>query len=453
MINISVLDVAKAVGGILVGNPNAYVNGVSIDSRECKPTNLYIPIIGENNDGHNYINDVVKKKVSCILVQNDHDRPSNTGIIPYIIVNDTTKALQDLASYYIKMINPYVIAVTGSNGKTSAKDMLYELMSKKYRTAKTKGNHNNEIGVPLSILDFNSDTECAIIEMGVEHEHDINFLAKIVKPNVSLITSIGTAHTENFSDGKYGVARAKLEIYSNLTSGGYLFYDGNSKELDEELEDVLDEHKEAFPFGDGFDLCIEGDVRYEDGYSKFKCSLLDKEISIKVLGKHQAKNALGCIGIAIKEGISEKDIISALKKTKFADMRCSVIPVKDSIIIDDSYKSNPESAMAALDTLKEFKSYKKIVCLGDMLELGNKEAKYHKQVGNYINDLGYIDKVVCYGPLSEYIAKITDGEHFEDKDSCIKYLSKYLNRRSVILIKGSRAMKMDEIVNALKEEK
>ena len=148
MININILDIAKATGGVLIGDSNAYVKGVSIDSRKIDANNLYIPIVGEKNDGHDFIGDVVKKNVSCFLVQKDHPRPNfmNTS---YVIVDDTLKALQDLAKYYIKQINPYVIAVTGSNGKTSAKDMLHAIMSKKYKTAKTTGNHNNEVGVPL----------------------------------------------------------------------------------------------------------------------------------------------------------------------------------------------------------------------------------------------------------------------------------------------------------------
>lgn len=452
MINISVLDVAKATGGILVGSPNVYINGVSIDSRQCKPVNLYIPLIGENNDGHKFIEDALKNRISCFLVQSDHERPLDVGTVPYIIVPNTTKALQDLASYYIKSINPYVIAITGSNGKTSTKDMMCEIMSYKYKTAKTLGNHNNEIGVPLSILGFDSDIKCAIIEMGVEKEKDIDFLSSIVRPNVSIITSLGTAHMLNFKQGINGIAKAKLEIYSNLTSGGYMFYNGESEVLREEFNRIIDKNKEAYTFGEGSDLYIDGDTRYEKGYTKFKCSKLEKEVSIKVLGKHQATNALACIGVGLKEGIKEKNIISALKKTEFAEMRCKPVRVKDSYIIDDSYKSNPESVKAALESLKQFPDRKKIVCLGDMLELGKSEEKLHKDIGTYINKLGYIDKVVCYGDLSEYIAAVADGEFFEDKNKCIKYLTKYLNKKSVILIKGSRAMKMDEIVKALKEE-
>lgn len=452
MISISVLEVAKATGGILVGNPNAYINGVSIDSRTCKPRNLYIPIIGENNDGHSFINGALKKKISCFLVQSDHERPLDTGNVPCVVVKDTTKALQDLASYYIKSINPYIIAITGSNGKTSVKDMMCEIMSCKYKTAKTLGNHNNEIGVPLSILGFDSDIRCAVIEMGVEKTHDIDFLSSIARPNVSIISSLGSAHMLNFKDGINGIAKAKLEIYTNLTSGGYIFYNGESEVLKEEINRIQDKHKEIYTFGDGSDLYIDGDVRYEKGYTKFKCSKLDKDVAIKVLGRHQATNALACIGVGLKEGISEKNILAALKKVEFADMRCKVVRIKDSYIIDDSYKSNPESVKAALDSLKEFSDRKKIVCLGDMLELGDDEEKFHKDIGSYINKLRFIDKVVCYGDLSEYISKITGGEFFTDKEKCIKYLKRHLNKKVVILIKGSRDMKMDEIVSALKGE-
>lgn len=449
MIIISIVDVARAVGGLLVGDSNLYIKGISTDSRKIEPNNLFIPLVGENFDGHDFINDVIDKGVKCFLIEQDYDRPKNDRVT-YVVVKDTLQALQDLASYYIKSINPYVIAITGSNGKTSSKDMLHAIMSKKYKTAKTSGNHNNEIGVPLSILEFDEDIKCAILEMGVEHYGDIDELCEIIKPNVSLITTIGTAHIANFNDSKKEIAKAKLEIYTNLKEGGYMFYNRESKEIEQVLK-KMDKPNQLYSFGNGSELMIDDDIKYEDGYTKYKVSGFEEEFAIKTLGKHQVTNSLGCIGIGLKEGIDIKDIRSALKNLKFEKMRCDVINVKDSIIIDDSYKSNPESAKAAVDILNEFKDYKKIICFSDMLELGDQEKKYHKQVGSYIRKSKIADEVICTGPLAKYIAEKAHGKFFESKEECADYLKKYLDEKVVILIKGSRATQMDKVVEMLRK--
>ena len=161
-------------------------------------------------------------------------------------------------------------------------------------------------------------------------------------------------------------------------------------------------------------------------------------------------NALGCIGIGLKEGISKEDIIGALKSVKFEKMRCDVITQGETIIIDDTYKSNPESVVAAIETLNEFKKYKKVVCLGDMLELGKKEVKFHKQIGSYIKNGNVVDDLICTGELSAYTAKKGEGKWFKTKEECIEYLKQYIDKKVVILVKGSRATSMDDVVKALR---
>ena len=454
MINIDMLDVARAVGGVLVGNTNAYIKGVSIDSKKIESNNLFIPIIGQNHDGHEFIDEVIKKNVTCFLLQKDHERPKNApSTITYIIVEDTLKALQDLATYYINIISPYVIGITGSNGKTTAKDMLYAIMSKKYKCARTIGNQNNEIGVPLSILGFDSNIKCAIIEMGVENYGDIDKLCKIVRPNVSIITSIGSAHIANFNDSKKNIARAKLEIYTNLRSKGYMFYNKESKEIDRELRKIISSQCPCFGFGDGTDLYIDGDIKYVDGKTAFKCSGYDVEFKINTIGRHNVMNALACIGVGLHEGININDIASALNNVSFDKMRCNVISIGQTVIIDDSYKSNPESAMAAIEILKEFDDYKKIICFGDMLDLGREEISYHKELGSFIKSCGYVDEVVVVGELSKAIIEKSGGESFENHEECAKYLNRYIGSKTVILVKGSRATGMDKIVKILRKAK
>lgn len=450
MINVNVCDVAKAVGGLLIGDSSAFIKGVSTDSRNIEAHNLFVPLVGANFDGHSFIEDVFKKQAGCTLIQKDHKRPEILGAT-YIVVDNTLKALQDLAKYYIRTINPYVIAVTGSNGKTSVKDMLCSIMNKKFKTDKTSGNHNNEIGVPLSILNFDKDIKCAVIEMGVEHFGDIDLLSSIVRPNVSIITTIGSAHMLNFNNSKKEIARAKLEIYSNLKDDGYMFYNKESKEIEQVLSKMDNTSKKRFAFGEGSDLRVDGEITYEDSYTTFKTTKTNAVFKIDSLGKHQVTNALGCIGIGLKEGISEKDIADALKETEFAKMRCDVVKIGNAIVVDDTYKSNPESARAAIDSLDEFKGFRKVICFSDMLELGPNEIKMHKELGKYIHKTKGVVDTVCTGPLSKFIVEKAKGEWFGTKEECAKYLRKYLNDETVILIKGSRATQMDKVVELLRK--
>lgn len=447
MIMKTIKEIASMLHTDYVGDGESVINGVKIDSREIEKNSLYIPMIGQRADGHSFIDKVVENGASCTLWQKDHlPYPNN---ISYILVDDTTKALQDLAKAYLETLSCKVIAVTGSNGKTSCKDMLCSIFSQEKRTQKTQGNRNNELGLPLTILDFNEDIEIAILEMGMENRYEIEFLCSIAKPDVSVITTIGSAHMENLG-GKYQIAQAKCEIFENMKDNGYMLYNHECPEIDQVLGTLEFGNKKAIPYGKDTDVCITSDIQIEDGYMIFTCSCLSKPVKVHALGMHQAMNALPCIKIALEEGISEESILKGLEVMEMTKMRTQLLNVKACRILDDSYKSNPESAKAAIDTLMEIPAQKHIAVLSDMLDLGPEENELHASIGHYAEEKK-VDFLVCTGPLSKYTIKATNGLWLETKEECVEVLKQYLDEDCVILVKGSRAMAMDKIVTALKE--
>ncbi len=447
MIMKTVKEIASMLAASYVGDGEILINGVKIDSREIENNSLYIPMIGARVDGHSFIDKVIENGAACTLWQKDHmPYPEN---IAYILVEDTTKALQELAKVYLSTLSCKVIAVTGSNGKTSCKDMLFSIFSQEKKTQKTQGNRNNELGLPLTILDFNEDIEIAILEMGMENRHEIEFLCSIAKPDVSVITTIGSAHMENLG-GKYQIAQAKCEIFENMKDNGYMLYNHECEEIDQVLHTLEHGNKIAIPYGKDTDVCITSNIRVEGEYMVFTCSCLSKPVKVHALGMHQAMNALPCIKIALKEGISEASILKGLETMEMTKMRTQLIQVKACHILDDSYKSNPESAKAAIDTLMEIPATKHIAVLSDMLDLGPEEKELHASIGRYASEKK-VDFLICTGPLSKYTIEATNGLWLETKEECVEALKRYLDEDCVILVKGSRAMAMDKIVTALKE--
>ena len=448
MIQKTVDEIASMLHSKAFQNKNNVINGVKIDSREIEKNSLYIPMIGQKVDGHSFIDKVIENGASCTLWQKDHvPYPEN---ISYILVEDTKKALQDLAKAYLDTLSCKVIAVTGSNGKTSCKDMLCSVFSQEKKTQKTQGNHNNEIGLPLTILEFNEDIEYAILEMGMENRYEIEFLCSIAQPDVSIITTIGSAHMENLG-GKYQIAQAKCEIFENMKENGYMLYNHESEEIEQVLKTLEYGNKKAIPYGKNTDVCITSDIKIENGYMVFTCSCLHKPVKVHALGMHQAMNALPCIKIALEEGLREDSILKGLEIMEMTKMRTQLLKVKSCQILDDSYKSNPESAKVAIDTLMEIPSSKHIAVLSDMLDLGPNENLLHEEIGKYALEKK-VDLIVCTGPLSKYTIKASNGIWYETKEECIEALRKYLDEDCVILVKGSRAMAMDKIVTALKGE-
>lgn len=452
MIVKTIREIADMLNCDLIGeDKNSMIQGVGIDSRQITENALYIPLIGQRVDGHTFIDSIIQKGIKATLWQKDHTPYPKD--ITCILVDDTLEALQRLAKAYLDTLSCLVIGVTGSNGKTSCKDMLYSIFSQEKKTQKTQGNRNNEIGLPLTVLDLDEDVEVAILEMGMENKGEIDFLTHIARPDISIITTIGSAHMENLG-GKKQIAQAKLEILDNLKQGGLFLYDKDSPEIQECLKEMdIDASKRLVSFGSKGDIFVSSSIDYTENGIEFYCSGLKDKVIVNALGDFQAKNALPCIYIAIDQGISSSSILKGLKELEMTKMRTALLKVRDVKIIDDTYKSNPESAKAAIDTLMKVQAKKYVAVLADMLDLGSKENDLHAMIGKYAVEKN-VDIVYATGSLSKYTIEACTNiksKWFETKDEIVEELKTLLNEDCAILVKGSRAMKMDEIVDKLKE--
>lgn len=434
MIRISVKKIAEIVGGQLyIQNSNMNIIGVSNDSRKIEKNNLYIPLIGNRFDGHDFVDLVKEKGVSTVLWSHE-EIPSDINVIK---VEDTLKALQDLAQYYIAEINPKVIAVTGSNGKTSIKDILYNILQTKYKVSATKGNFNNEIGLPLTILSMPVDTQVAILEMGMEGFNEINVLSHIAKPDIAVISNIGTAHIKELGS-RENIAKAKLEILEGLKENGLLVVSKNEPLLFNQYQNTkyfdLNETSNFIQTGKGISFNYQNQV-----------------YQANLLGKHQVENILACIAVAKEMEISTDAMLSSLQSLEMTKMRNDFYEFNDVFILDDSYKSNPESVTAALTTLSCFEG-RKVAVLADMLDLGENEVKYHQDLGKSLVQFG-LDRVYFYGPLSKYSyeASDVDAKYYVDKFELAQDLAN--EKDCIILFKASRGLKMEEVIEKFKEIK
>ena len=324
------------------------VYGVCIDSRKVVEGNLYIPIHGVNNNGHDYVRQAIDNGAKAVLWERNEPNPPQDVVV--ILVEDTTAALQKLAESYRHQLDMKVIGITGSNGKTSTKDILAGILSQHYVTQKTMGNFNNEIGVPLTLLSLSENVEAAVVEMGMENLGELSFLTNMVKPDIAIITNVGCAHLENLGSME-NIAKAKVEIVEGLNDHGLFIYNGDHKLLDDAVKaKMIPGTIRIKTFGkeqpcDGFVDHIRQD---ETGVS---FSLNTEHVyHLDMIGKHNACNAAAAILAAKALGLSDEEIQRGLHSIEKTGLRNELVRIKQALILNDSYKSNPNSALAAMDT-------------------------------------------------------------------------------------------------------
>lgn len=429
-----------------------WVEGICFDSRECKKNNLFIPLIGEKVNGHQYAQMAIEKGASCILW--NEEEPNVPENICVLKVKDTLQAFQQLAHAYWQQCHYKTIAITGSNGKTSTKDLIAGVLSAKYKIEKTQGNHNNEIGVPYTLLSFDEDIDIGIVEMGMENLHEIEDLCKIVTPDIAVITNVGTAHLENLGSME-NIAKAKCELIDGMNPQGMLFYNGDDFYLNQEInQKQIQVASQTFGEQEKEDLCL---VSYQQSEQGITFELKDGlKAFCHVLGHHQALNALAAVGIARYLGLSDTEIQHGFGLVESTKWRTQLEKVGQCLILNDSYKSNPQSALAALETLEHFNSPYKIVVFGDMLDLGETTQKIHEDLGKSIAHY-QCDEVFCIGELSKYIEKGASCKglktrYFENQESLVNALLPYTQKECMILVKGSRGLHLDLVIDALKEK-
>lgn len=430
------------------------IKGVSTDSRNISPGQLFIPLIGENFNGHDFITMAIAKGAAASLWNKNEPMPNND--FPFILVDDTTSALQQLAKSYRNQLKVKVIGITGSNGKTSTKDILASLLKTQYKTHKTLANFNNYIGLPLTILSMDEDTEMAVLEMGMDNFGQIELLTSIARPDAAVITNIGEAHLEGLKT-RENIAKAKLEILKGLKPKDLFLYYGDDSLLKKEVENIPMNYQ-VMTYGTKEYNDYQPEIVFvnETGDSFFLREPSSPEFFLPMLGEHQVLNATAAIAVARYFGISYENIKRGLLNVEKTGMRNELVHANGFTILNDSYKSNPSSVLAALDTMYSMKDYdQKIAVLGDMLGMGDEQANMHKDIGKTI-DPNQIDYLFTLGDFGQYFAetaKLNFPEDrvfvFFDKPSLIKKIKEVVKPNALVLVKASRPLSMEEVVEGL----
>jgi len=429
------------------------VGGVSTDSRLLKAGMLFFALRGEHYDGHTFIENVFQKKACGVVADRAWLAAQHTEYAgPVFSVPDSLTALQDVAAYYRKKLEIPAIAVTGTNGKTTTKEMIAVVLGTKYRVVKSQGNLNNHIGVPLSICSWNTRAEAAVMEMGANHFGEIKRLCTVARPTHGVITNIGKGHLEFFGDLD-GVARAKGELLEFLADSGTAFLNGDDPYLSHRKNVV----KTTITYG-----CFSGcDVRAEDlgcdehGFPRMRIE--DRVIRISVPGGFNVYNALAAVAVGRAFDVSIDDMHQALEGYRTIDRRMEVFTLSGVTVLNDSYNANPSSIDQSLKTLKSLAhSGRKIVVLGDMLELGDVSEKEHCQVGEWVYQMG-MDIFFSVGPEMKKAAECAKGlgmkyvHYFSSKEALIDSLVNAVQEADVVLVKGSRGMVMEAVVEGLRK--
>lgn len=453
--------IEKVTGGELVGGPadrHLLVRGVSTDTRQIEPNQLYVPLAGERFDGHQFIEQAIRRGAAAALWQKDRPLPAEREI-PFILVTDPLAALQRLAEAYREESAVPVVAVTGSNGKTTTKDLIAAVLSAKYRVHKTMGNLNNHIGVPLTLLSMPEWAGVAVVEMGMNHAGEIALLSRIAKPDVAVITNIGESHLE-FLGSREGIAKAKLEIKEGLRPDGPIIYDGDEPLLNQLLVDDHHRHVRIGWKEECDDAPEEIQMRGVEGFT-FRSAKRHTLFRLPLLGRHNIKNALLAVAVGRHFGLSEEEIAEGMARVRLTGMRLELEKAKNGMtIINDAYNASPTSMRAALDLLSELEPHlEKWALLGDIREIGKEEETYHRELGAYAVQRG-ISRIYTVGKRGHWIAEGARAvslaqeriiHHFASLDEASEALEQEGKPSVLLLVKASRAVQLDRVVKKLTE--
>lgn len=436
-------------GEILVDNENRNFNNVNTDTRKIEKDNVFIALKGENFNGNVYAKDALEKGASIAIIDEvvgSLEAIQGLGII--IKVKNTYDALLDLAHYYRNKLGIKVIGVTGSTGKTSTKDLVAAFLSNKYKVFKTKGNFNNEVGLPLMVFQLDSTYDVAVLELGMSDLGEIHKLAECSRPNIGLITNIGLSHLENLKT-RENILKAKMEITDFFTKDNVLIVNGE----DEYLPNVESDFYKLIKTGydESFNFRAK-DIELTDKETSFTVVSQEGEyrFNLPMVGAHNVLNALLGIAACRELNVSYEDMIKGLDNLEATSMRLQFINKDKFTIINDCYNASPDSMKAALDVLENTKGKRKIAILGNMNELGNESEKAHKEVGEYATNKA--DLLISTGEEKENYKmgfKKDSVKLYNTKEDLIEDLRNVIKEGDAIIIKASRGVKFEEIVKAL----
>jgi len=425
-----------------------------IDTRILKPGEIFFALKGENSDGHNYISAAFEKGASLCTVNKDWYETNRERFMgkPFWIVDDPLKALQKLAASYRKRFDIPVIAITGTSGKTTTRKMITETLKSAYKVHSTMGNYNNHIGMPLSLLNLNTTHQISVMEIGTNHFGEIKFLCDILKPTHGLITNIGYGHMEFFKS-KEGVAKEKGDLFKSLPSDGIAFVNLNdpfiSKMETKAKRITYSLNSKKADFSARIVKFDENALPLMKINNKF-------ELKLKMPGKFSAINALAAFAVCSSFKVNTEYIKNTLESFSGEKQRFKIFSVGNIKIIDDTYNANLDSTISAIETLNMMKSNgKKVMVFGDMLELGEFSKKAHEIVGEKVVKSG-INRLFCWGKNTIHTFRralelgFGNSHHFDDKSELAKKLKKELSDGDIVLVKGSRGSKMEQVIEEIK---
>ena len=453
MIPVTLKTVAEVTCGTLIGgNENVTFTGVVRDNREVKEGNLFVCFVGERSDGHDFANKAFEAGAAACLAQ--HEIPDAKG--PYILVENTFAALKALAKYYRSLIGIPVIGVTGSVGKTTAKEMTAAVLSSKLNVLKTEANLNNEIGVPLTLLSITEEHQAAVVEMGISEFGEMSRLAEMVRPDICIMTTIGFCHLETLGDLD-GVLKAKSEVFEFMNERGVAIVNGDDEKLA-----AFDPKVQKITFGFGENNKWRGENVRADGTEGVLCDIAHPDgifsAYIPAFGNHMVLGALPAAIVGRLLGLTDREIELGLLKYAPVGGRANIKESGYIRIIDDCYNANPNSMAASLASLSSVEG-RKVAILGDMKELGPASRDLHRSIGVLAGEYG-IDSLICLGAEAEFIYKgfisggfETEAWHFPMKEAMFSVLPRLIKKGDTVLVKASHSMGFDEVVSELEKLK
>ena len=461
---LKVKDILKVTNGQLIaGDENLECLKFLRDTREIKGGEIYVGLVGEKSNGADYFEQAFENGAAGVILQDieiPEEQKEKYKDKVIIIVNDTLEALQQIAEFKRNLYGEDfpIVAVTGSVGKTSTKDIIANVLAQKYKTLKTDGNYNNHIGVPLTILRL-EDHEAAVVEMGMNHSGEISVLTKIAKPTLCVITNIGTSHIGNLGS-RENILKAKLEILEGNKQKQIIINNDNDLLHKFKNKKVNDINVTTFGIEEESEVYAT-DIEAREESSKFICRINDEEfeVEVPVAGLHFVYNALCAAAVGKKLGLTNEQIKKGIETFELTKKRMDIDILKNGTkVINDSYNASFESMKASIENLGRYDN-RKIAVLGDMFELGEYAEELHKKVGIEVAK-NNIDILICAGENAKYIASTAKEEgmnkkniyYFEDKNEIIKLLEKILTREDVVLFKSSNGMKFFEILEQVKNK-
>lgn len=449
-------EIAKALGIECEGNDQLIVTSVAFDSRKITDGGLFVPLEGER-DGHDFVASAINNGCVATLWKKGHpNKPTNIAVLE---VDDPLTAMQDLARHYLRKVNPSIVGITGSNGKTTTKDMVAAVLAKRFNVHKTQANFNNEIGVPMTILEMKPTTEILVLEMGMDRPGQLHHLSEMTHPDVTVITMIGEAHIEFFGT-RDKIADAKMEITDFLREDGEFIYNGDEPLLAERAKN-LTQSKATFGFRNN-DTVYATDFRSYKHHATFTVNNSDQKFTIPMIGKHNVSNAMAALSVGRHFGESDEEIAASL--ANFTPTANRMEWEKGDVgedIMSDVYNSNPTAVRAVLTSFGQIEmpeDGKRIAVLGDMLELGEASASLHAGLADSL-DPQVINEVYLYGNemkcLADALQKKYDSQHlhYYDQDHMelmINDLKNEIKPNDIVVLKGSHGMHLEKVVERLR---